>query len=240
MSQPIPAYSKPRSHSTPNHQIVYPSGGRQYANHQTQLPTPSATPPSEADTHHPHMHNMESRLQQILAHFESGTHSFCREDRDEPVDRRMSFGSGHGEVFPTPPGSRRTSFLSSLSLSRPFAFTPTSGSAHTQSHPDPKDFSMSGSASGSASASHSISTSPDSIYSASARPPIEPYINASGQIQSSPAVPISQYTSSARATPGAMSRSKTAQAPVIKQNGFMPEAKRHFDPSREPKLLGLL
>ncbi|KAK8869906.1 hypothetical protein IAR55_000474 [Kwoniella newhampshirensis] len=216
------------------------------------LLTPSGTPPACDPA-------TESRLHQLLAHFDAGTHQFCHEDRETPDERRMSVGSA-SDVFPTPPSSRRPSFLSSLSLSRPFSFTPsTPPTPLSASHPAGLGMTPSG-----PNESPKRPTKPEGV-------------------QSSPAIPSSELTNSfslenAIDEPSSgphttMTRSKTVshmQQPLtalpIKQNGFVlsklgdghrefnprghgpvgrksfgaEDGKRHFDPSRDPKLLGLL
>jgi len=47
------------------------------------------TPPGTPDT----SNFNESKLHQLLANFDSGTHSFCREERETAEERRKSFSS---------------------------------------------------------------------------------------------------------------------------------------------------
>ncbi|WWC61236.1 uncharacterized protein I303_103817 [Kwoniella dejecticola CBS 10117] len=257
MSQPIPTSNhKPRSLSITHAQM----------DPNSALYTPGGTPPLTAGHEHSHGH-FETRLQQLLSNFESGTHSFDRAERETPEERRMSFGS---DVFPTPPSSRRPSFLSSLGITRPFAFTPTTPSSPSStplstSHNDKFPSNL-----------HMTSASPSS---SSSRPALEKNIHGYNT-QSTPNVP--HYEKEEGQLPASMSRSKTTshllhQQPhplpqqTKKQNGFInqkdakgsgqgqgqgppymghgagngglqaqAQERRHFDPSREPKLLGLL
>ncbi|OCF39466.1 hypothetical protein I317_06739 [Kwoniella heveanensis CBS 569] len=278
MSQPIPTNKKPRSLSLASHQFQRPDASTS----ESALLTPGGTPPpNTAGIPHGRTQShgaggcdpaVEARLKLLLANFDSGTHSFCREERETPEERRMSFGSG-SDVFPTPPSSRRPSFLSSLSLSRPFSFTssasaspassfpstPVSTSHHNPHQAFHKELSnlhmTSTSSSSMGVADHMAKAGPTSsgVDFAGPRPAIEP----NSQVQSSPNVPISQQIKE-RGTedgllPSMMNRSKTTSQLPVKQSGFVPppvsaspplhaqiDGKRHFDPSREPKLLGLL
>ncbi|WRT67024.1 uncharacterized protein IL334_003990 [Kwoniella shivajii] len=268
--------------------------GSRFDSHSS-LYTPNGTPPQTASdhtshgqelehghhesspSHHLHHHQIENRLlHNLLAHFDCGTHSFDRDERETPEERRLSFTSNGNDPLPTPPSSRRPSFLSSLTLSRPsFGFTPNSNSNSVASSP--------------------ISSTPlsasqvDKIHNnhqqQSVRPGLEntlPHGNANGNgngighAHSSPVIPL--HLSEVNANAEGMSRgdnqqqgllpqpsinrnNTTGQIIPIKQNGFIPntntntnttnknrmignqlliEEKRHFDPSREPKLLGLL
>lgn len=83
MAKPIPN-SKPH-HSLPNSHL------------SPDLITPAGTPPSGADSSYGAA--MESRLHQFMSSFDAGTHSFDREDRESPEERRMSFGSSDGMFF---------------------------------------------------------------------------------------------------------------------------------------------
>ncbi|WVW83212.1 hypothetical protein I302_105230 [Kwoniella bestiolae CBS 10118] len=229
MAHPIPTTNKPRQLSLSNAHI----------DSNSALLTPNGTPPHTAHGHD-HTH-FNSRLQQLLSNFESGTHSFDRDERESPEERRMSFGNG-SDVFPTPPSSRRPSFLSSLSLSRPFAFTPTASSSPiSSSHQKDQTFA-------------------NLQMTSSARPNLE----RENQIQSSPNL-VGHYEKEEGNLPKQLNRSKTTPhiggntSTTQKQSGFEPihksksdlghgsanggggvGEKRHFDPSREPKLLGLL
>ncbi|OCF55300.1 hypothetical protein L486_07415 [Kwoniella mangroviensis CBS 10435] len=245
MSRPIPTTNKPRQLSLSSAQI----------DSNSALLTPGGTPPHTANGHdHAHVHtHFENRLQQLLSSFESGTHSFDREERESPEERRTSFGSG-SDVFPTPPSSRRPSFLSGLSLSRPFAFTSTASSSPISSTP------LSGSHNGKEHFSNLQMTS-----AVGTRPNLE----RENQIQSTPNIPHHHFEKEEGNLPltvnKQLNRSKTTShistgGITQKQNGFKPnprsdighgsangggggtgkEEKRHFDPSREPKLLGLL
>lgn len=83
MAKPIPN-SKPH-HSLPNSHL------------SPDLITPAGTPPSGADSSYGAA--MESRLHQFMSSFDAGTHSFDREERESPEERRMSFGSSDGMFF---------------------------------------------------------------------------------------------------------------------------------------------
>lgn len=80
MAKPIqnskPHHSLPNSHVSPD------------------LITPAGTPPSGAESSYDTA--MESRLHQFMSSFDAGTHSFDREERESPEERRMSFGSSDG------------------------------------------------------------------------------------------------------------------------------------------------
>ncbi|WVF72294.1 hypothetical protein IAT40_007107 [Kwoniella sp. CBS 6097] len=290
MSQPIPTNKKPRSLSLASHHLQRPDPNASIS--ESALLTPSGTPPphtagiphGRAQSHGAGVGAggcdpiVEARMKLLLANFESGTHSFCREERETPEERRMSFGSG-SDVFPTPPSSRRPSFLSSLSLSRPFSFTssasaspassfpstPVSSSSHHHNphqafHKELSNLHMTSTTSSPMGVSDHMHASPTGTASngVAARPAIEPISHA--QVQSSPNVPISQQIKDKGTEEGllpSMNRSKTtSQLLPVKQSGFVPppvaaagvspplhahiDGKRHFDPSREPKLLGLL
>ncbi|WWD15820.1 hypothetical protein CI109_100244 [Kwoniella shandongensis] len=249
MSQPIPTQPQGQmktqrslSKSSPSPQLLTPAG------------TPPACDPAT-----------ESRLHQLLAHFDAGTHQFCREDREGADERRMSLGSGVSDVFPTPPSSRRTSFLSSLSLTRPFSFTPSTPSTPlSASHP--KDASVP------APFASGLSMTPADHATQVPRPTT--LEGAHAQSKSTPNVLSSSTnkpfqlekpiaTTHVSGMGMGMTRSKTASATTttaaVKQSGFtldgfnprghgplgrksfgQEDGKRHFDPSRDPKLLGLL
>ncbi|CAD6590838.1 MAG: hypothetical protein TREMPRED_005898 [Tremellales sp. Tagirdzhanova-0007] len=187
-----------------------------------QLLTPVGTPPPSALPHMPDVHESrlyEARLQQLLANFDSGTHNICREERETVEERRTSFSC---ETRPTPPPPRRPSFLANL---RPvFAMSqPNSGAsspAHspvTSSHPH---------------LPHSLAMTPS--YSK------ERQIRANSMSTvPQPAEHKIQRSNTFSATPGKVAGFAKGKAKddIIARSG---EEKRHFDPSREPKLLGLL
>jgi hypothetical protein len=228
--------------------------------HSPQLITPNNTPP--------HSSFAEQRLQQLLMNCEAGTHSFHRDDGDDytpsgsvpgPVlaavagdMRRKSFAGGEGVFHPLfhlaqadmlavgqqRPG-RRPSFLSSLSLSRPFSFTPSQPSSPatqpSHHHNLPSGLSMT------SSHPNSIASSPtvgNEIDRAQSTPP-----HLQHQALQQKAKPEEMA-----GTAMSMQRSKTQ--PPTKVHGFNhgfgltsvqpAEERRHFDPGREPKLLGLL
>ncbi|WWC69583.1 uncharacterized protein I206_103526 [Kwoniella pini CBS 10737] len=233
MSQPIPTSHKPRSLSITHAQI----------DSNSALLTPNGTPPHTAG--HEHNGHFESKLQKLLSNFESGTHSFDRAERETPEERRMSFGS---DIFPTPPSSRRPSFLTSLGISRPFAFTPTTSSPISST---PTTISGSQLNDNKEKEFHSIISRPnlENEFNSKSTPNIPHYYN-NNEKEEKGNLPIS------------INRSKTTSQinqQTKKQNGFInqkeinhnnimisngdkinPNEKRHFDPSREPKLLGLL
>lgn len=139
---------------------------------------------------------------------------------------------------------RRPSFLSSLSLSRPFSFTPSQPSSPA-THPHlPAGLSMTSSSSPNSIASSPV-TQESEFHRAKSTPPQPPQLKP---LQTKPA-----NTDDNDVGAIGMQRSKTApNAPVkvagFKSGGFsmtanvqqQAEERRHFDPSREPKLLGLL
>ncbi|WVQ98637.1 hypothetical protein IAU59_005767 [Kwoniella sp. CBS 9459] len=264
MSQPIPANKKPRSLSLASHNAQRPDTS------ESALLTPSGTPPPHtAGIPHGRARShgaggcdpaVEARLKLLLANFESGTHSFCREERETPEERRMSFGSG-SDVFPTPPSSRRPSFLSSLSLSRPFSFTSSASASPASSFPSTPVSSHHNPHQAfhkELSNLHMTSTNSSSMGVSEHMSPTSPIGGrpAIDQAQSSPIVPVSQQIKDKGTEEGllpSMNRSKTTSQLPVKQSGFVPpptsstpplhaqlDGKRHFDPSREPKLLGLL
>ncbi|WVQ78184.1 hypothetical protein IAT38_000267 [Cryptococcus sp. DSM 104549] len=229
----------------------------------TVLMTPSGTPPHCDPA-------TESRLHQLLANFEAGTHQFCREERESPAERRQSFGErrqsfgSNSDVFPTPPPSRRPSFLSGLAI-RPFtSASPSSSSTPAQtplSASHPKEL-----------FSHGFGMTPSDVP-LPASPAVRPGLGNPAQHKSTPILPhepmdaplstnpASGPTPAATALPnGGMARSKTTGHTPSKQSGFVlnkqlagkaaapgglvekhgEDARRHFDPSRDPKLLGLI
>jgi len=135
---------------------------------------------------------------------------------------------------------RRPSFLSSLSLSRPFSFTPSQPSSPaTQAshhHNLPSGLSMT------SSHPNSIASSPtvgNGIDRAQSTPPhLQPQ-----------AIQV-QNTKPDEMAGTAMSMQRSKTQPPVKVHGFNhgfgltsvqpAEERRHFDPGREPKLLGLL
>lgn len=69
-----------------------------------QLLTPSSTPPPSAQINLNNIHHyQDQKLSQLLANFDSGTHSFCREDREDASERRMSFSDRTSTFFPFSP-----------------------------------------------------------------------------------------------------------------------------------------
>lgn len=187
------------------------------------LLTPINTPPPSTNQirqpqsqPHPMFDNLPDHKQHLLAIFSQGTHSFCQEDREEIAkERRKSFIDN---AYPTPPGSRRPSFLSGLNLSRPFVFTsqPNSGTS-TPISSSPKDHHL----------PHSLSMTPSTSTDS---PNI---ITKSKSVQdrsNSLPAPVREHDGT----------------PLKKVSGFYAkelknrEEKRHFDPSKEPRLLHLL
>lgn len=249
MAKPIPN-SKPH-HSLPNSHL------------SPDLITPAGTPPSGADSSYGAA--MESRLHQFMSSFDAGTHSFDREERESPEERRMSFGSS--DVFPTPPSSRRPSFLASLGI-RPFTLvssSPSSSSA-TLSSSQPKDAFGNAVNLGMTPASGSDGDDPSSTQT---RPHLGRDIKSTPNLAHSPThhsdnMERMDQALSGHLPNGGMARSKTT-GQINKQSGFIlnsavskgesatlgsssasrqvgreKEEKRHFDPSRDPRLLGLI
>jgi hypothetical protein len=235
-------------------------------NPSPELVTPTNTPPtmSMTHTHHAHPHhnpilglqpsNADHR-QHLLAIFSSGTHAFCQEDRggSEPVERRKSFAEGKLALrlhlddqsdnylaHPNPPGSRRTSFLSGLTLSRPFVFAsqPSSGTSTPTSTSYPKDNYLPTSSNSTVQSLLSQDTvgSPSSDGASRTQQP------ARSQTMPLPlGKPLTQTDNQAGA------KSRVAGFSGSNGNGagavsrfVQADDRRHFDPSREPRLLGLL
>jgi len=191
-----------------------------------------------------HNHNFpptfsEARLAQLLANFDHGTHSFDRAERETPEERRMSFGDSEFiaralspsrsliPVLPPHPAHRRPSFLSGLSLTRPgfgFSSTPSSGTSTPTSGSHPKDNLLASLA----------MTSADPTTTES-----EPVTRP----KSTPIVSHMQQAKQDRAEPPTyLQRSQTAPQDVAGM-GYShghDEKPRHFDPSKEPRLLGIL
>lgn len=231
-----------------------------------QLVTPTSTPPN---LHH-NTSFAESRLQQLLMNCEAGTHSFHRGEGDDfdpshhhhasaiagPSGsaaagdmRRKSFAAG--EPIPGQKANRRPSFLSSLSLSRPFGFTPSQPTSPAVHPSRPAGLAMT-SSSPSSMASSPV-TEQSEMHRAKSTPPQPPQLQP---LQTTEQPQQQQQTDPAGAV--GMQRSRTAPNTPVKVAGFrstagtgsfsmstvpqaqMQEEKRHFDPSREPRLLGLL
>ncbi|WVQ71531.1 hypothetical protein IAR50_001070 [Cryptococcus sp. DSM 104548] len=245
--------------------------------------TPTGTPPAD----HP-SHAVESRLTQLLAHFDAGTHSIDRADRETPEERRMSFGP---DTLPTPPPSRRPSILSSLGIlpfsslspspsvpSTPasssrresfnhglgFGMTPASSSAVVDEHDDAR------------AAGHAKKRSLSMLDRTfpSGRdvhhlPPTSAHPELAVAQQPQTQAPALAPTSGPGAGGGITRPKSTPHLPRSKQAGFEPappgealgvqanvagqgppattggrraseSGKRHFDPSRDPRLLGLI
>ncbi|WWC85394.1 uncharacterized protein L201_000257 [Kwoniella dendrophila CBS 6074] len=215
-AQPIPTSNKPRAlslgfASSSSANFLGGTHHHDSSSNSSALITPNGTPPHTSH-HEPDGHFFENKLQQLLSNFESGTHSFDRSDeRETPEERRKSFG--YGDVNSS---SRRSSFLSSLSLSRPF------GGGFT-----------------------SISSSPPSTSTLHNRPSLD----SNQHIQSSPLIPHHVDNEQGQLPPNNRSKTTSQINQITKQSGFnaieqqqqqIQKEKRHFDPSREPKLLGLL
>ncbi|WVO12765.1 hypothetical protein L204_100373 [Cryptococcus depauperatus] len=217
----------------------------------SHLVTPNGTPPADPSGGH-YDPVIESRLHQLLSTFDAGTHTIDREERESPAERRMSFGSA-SDTFPTPPPSRRPSFLSSLGI-RPFSFASSSSSGNTPiSALHPKD-----------SFAHHMGlgmTSNAAVDDNEANS--KPITNCEGikSLSHLPQLPVSTDHGVKESTdrsltdfPTHMVRSKTTGHIPNKQSGFVPrkeqpireeefpsgEKKQHFDPSRDPRLLGLI
>ncbi|ORX39770.1 hypothetical protein BD324DRAFT_233497 [Kockovaella imperatae] len=252
----------------------------------SQINTPNATPPTSGP-YLPWTAFTEGRLQQLLAHFDSGTHEFDRADRETPFEKRMSWS----EDFPNTPSqhqsqsssSRRPSFLSSLSLTRFGAVpqpssNPASGNntpAHTpvtSTHPNlPSSLQMTNTVAPSSSSpsptadpiqrphstpNMSSSTAPtDSVIESLKR--TSPVASAPGdQHAPAPAPTMMMQRSNTlpgNKTQGALGFSFLQRKASIGQGlGAKPlmagletidlnqEPQRHFDPSKEPRLHGLL
>ncbi|WVO21902.1 uncharacterized protein IAS62_003222 [Cryptococcus decagattii] len=248
MAKPIqnskPHHSLPNSHVSPD------------------LITPVGTPPSGAENSYDTA--MESRLHQFMSSFDAGTHSFDREERESPEERRMSFGSS--DALPTPPSSRRPSFLSSLGI-RPFTFvssSPSTSSA-TLSGFQPKDAFGNAMNLGMMPISGPDGGDPSSTQN---RPHLGRDMKSTPNLHNSlfhhsDNVERMDQALSGHLPNGAMVRSKTTSQ-INKQSGFIlgsavnksesptlehdsasrqverEEEKRHFDPSKDPRLLGLL
>jgi hypothetical protein len=73
--------------------------GRPSSSPTPQLVTPTGTPPITSP-HHNHTHgaptqhssSFEARLHLLLSNFDSGTHSFCREERESPEEKALALG----------------------------------------------------------------------------------------------------------------------------------------------------
>jgi hypothetical protein len=211
---------------------------RQSFSSSPRLVTPSGSPPGMAAQGFPSTFS-EARLAQLLSRFDDGTHIFDREERETPEDRRMSFNDGESEtvsmsgpflttVPPAHPAQRRGSFLSGLSLTRPgfgFSSSPSSGTS-TPIYSAAKDTVMS-----SLAMTSTTSAEPEPI----SRPKSTPLVQQ-------------QHSKHVRPE-GHLLRSNTApQKGGFTFNGSQAqnhypapqEEPRHFDPSKEPRLFGLL
>ncbi|KAK4686610.1 hypothetical protein P7C73_g3508, partial [Tremellales sp. Uapishka_1] len=196
MAQPLQSH-KPRALSSSSSYLS-----------QAPFPfTPTSTPPAHIASF------AESRLHTLLGNFHAGTHEFDCADREHDYEKNEVFGDS---PFPTPPSSRRTSFLSGL-ISRP------SFSSLTPLDP---------------------AQTPISNTFGRAMTPNKPALKDPSQSQSTPSVPLSSGAGLAHqqgALPSIpMQRAQTAPVKVAGFSAQHHEGKTHFDPSRDPKLLGLL
>lgn len=229
-----------------NTSIMYPHQSKS-STPSPQLVTPAGTPPAYSLPPFPPTFS-EARLSQLLANFDHGTHTFDRAERETPDERRVSFGDGefisgmfrlneaHGSAFPPQHAmamSGRPRFLSSLSLTRPgFGFSSAASSGTSTptlttpiSSSQPKDHFFPGQM---------------------AKPQATIYEEPMSRPQSTPLQSQSHQDTSI--TPVEMQRSNTAPQKVtgfanqgIEKHSFgHHEGHRHFDPSKEPRLLGIL
>ncbi|ODO11567.1 hypothetical protein I350_00348 [Cryptococcus amylolentus CBS 6273] len=239
--------------------------------------TPTGTPPADHRLHH------------ILAHFDAGTHTIDRADRETPEERRTSFG----DTLPTPPPSRRPSFLSSLGIlpfsslspsnsvpSTPaststthsrresfnhglgFGMTPASNSSavvddheDARGHAKKRSLSMLDRALPSGrdvphlppTAAHpDLPAAQPQAQALAATAPPTPGPNVGAGItrpKSTPHLPRNKQGFETAATEGLGVQANVAgQGPPATTGGrrASDSGRRHFDPSRDPRLLGLI
>ncbi|KAL7422198.1 hypothetical protein Q5752_002844 [Cryptotrichosporon argae] len=211
MSQPIP---RP-PHRSPAH-----------------LDTPASTPPLSASltpTPSPSSSCIEARLAALLAKFDDGTHAICREQRESDDERLVAFPV----ALPTPPSSRRPSFLSSLTLSRPAPLQllepihPLTAHSDSRTHIQPQQQQQQQQPQSSALSS---SIPKDAFVGYAPAAPAAPRAHS--------VPPPAPATTPAGGGPLAPLPRAHTDAPSF---GAGPEAgATHFDPSREPRLFGLL
>jgi len=211
---------------------------RQSFSSSPRLVTPSGSPPTMTAQGFPPTFS-EARLAQLLSRFDDGTHIFDREERETLEDRRMSFNDGEQPslswrlfltaVLPPHPAQRRPSFLSGLSLTRPgfgFSSGPSSG-ASTPISAAPKD---------------NVTSSLAMTSTATAEPELI------SRPKSTPLVAQQQQSKQHRPDPHFMRSNTVPQKGGFTFHGTQTqvhypaphEEHRHFDPSKEPRLLGLL
>lgn len=234
MSQSIPSTSRPNPLS---YEVGRSSGSGAGS---PQLLTPLGTPPAQSALAGTGQHD-DAGLKQLFAKMEANRDRDLHQGPGSAAPagagtdgRRKSFGATEGGARPP----RRTSFLESLPFRQGFSFSPVAtpplppqDHATTGARPPAlSSLSMTPTASGASQAEQHAY-----VHGSTLDPLVRPAVNEGDRTQSMPASPVQR--SKTMSTPkGQMSR----ELREFQQCAAQLREKRHFDPSKEPRLFGLL